>query len=171
MTVLAAMRRARDAAAKAATTTIPIVFVTGDDPVGAGLVASLTRPGGNMTGVSILNTALASKRLELLHEIVPDAARVAILVNRNNPSALASANSAGRRCAPARTAAWRRSAPAPISDLEAVFATMGKRRVGAALADERRALYRRQRADSSALAARHAMPTIYVVASLPMPAA
>jgi putative ABC transport system substrate-binding protein len=73
--------------AKAATTTIPIVFVTAADPVEAGLVASLNRPGGNLTGVSILNVELGPKRLELLHELVPSATVFALLVNPTHPAA------------------------------------------------------------------------------------
>jgi putative ABC transport system substrate-binding protein len=73
-------------AAKAATTSIPIVFVTGVDPVVLGLVSNLNRPGGNLTGVSNLNAELVPKRLELLHEVLPTARLLALLVNPNNPN-------------------------------------------------------------------------------------
>src|SRR5262249_20881644 len=85
-------------AAKAATATIPILFIVGDDPVRLGLVTSLARPGGNLSGVNFFNTELAAKQLELLHELVPRAARVALFVN---PANVANAESIERGATPA----------------------------------------------------------------------
>jgi ABC-type uncharacterized transport system substrate-binding protein len=87
VSVLAATSTPANVVAKAATNTIPIVFTTSSDPVQLGLVASLSRPGGNVTGVTQLNVEVAPKRLELAHELFPTATLVALLINPNNPSA------------------------------------------------------------------------------------
>jgi putative tryptophan/tyrosine transport system substrate-binding protein len=117
-------------AAKAATATIPIVFSNGSDPVALGLVASLGRPGGNATGVSFSGTELASKKLELLYELVPRATVIALLVNPRNPNAeplIADTQAAAKVLGVKLLVVNAVSAP----DLDAAFATIAQQRADA----------------------------------------
>jgi putative ABC transport system substrate-binding protein len=145
-------------AAKAATNTIPIVFGTGADPVKTGLVDSLSRPSGNLTGLFNLVSAVGPKCLELLHELFPSTGTFALLVNPSNPNVVhaseteAAANAIGRRLE-VLTATTER-------DLEAAFTTMVKRQAGALIVMPD-PLFLAQREPLVALAARYAVPTIY----------
>jgi putative ABC transport system substrate-binding protein len=146
-------------AAKAATKTIPIVFAVGADPVKLGLVDRLNQPSGNLTGVSTLVTALGPKHLELLHEILPSASTIALLVNPNNPNAQANApeEQAAAHVLGQRLEVLTASTD---GDLEAAFATMVERRASALIVKaDPFFIDRRERL--VALAARHAMPAIY----------
>jgi len=146
-------------AAKAATSTIPIVFTFNDDPRKYGLIASLNRPGGNLTGVTWFNAELGPKRLALLHDLVPNAKTVALLLNPNN----------------AETASWpaelqeaARSLGLQIfvlnaatpSEIDTVFATIVQDRIGA-LVVAADAYLQNRREQIVALAARHAIPAMY----------
>jgi putative tryptophan/tyrosine transport system substrate-binding protein len=146
-------------AAKLATTTIPIVFVVGSDPVKEGLVASFNRPGGNITGVSIISSALVSKQFELLHELVPQAAVVGILVNPSNPNVgleLSALQSAAQTMG-VQLAVLRASTE---SEIEGAFVTLMQLRAGALLiAPDVFFLDRREKL--VALAKHEAIPTIY----------
>ena len=119
-------------AAKAATTTIPIVFGFGGDPVQTGLVASLNRPGGNITGVVTMNVELAAKRLGLLHELVPEATRFAVLVNASNSATVSLTRDALAAAAPA---GWQIEflAVSTNRDLSATFAGFAQKRVDAVM--------------------------------------
>jgi putative tryptophan/tyrosine transport system substrate-binding protein len=146
-------------AAKAATTTIPIVFINGADPVRAGIVQSLNRPGENITGASFYGVDLAPKQLSLLHELVPNMAVVAFLVDQNVsdavtqvPAVQAAAQNLGLQLVVlnARTA----------DDIDAAFATLVRERAGALVVGTG-ALLTNQRKQIIALAERHAVPAIY----------
>jgi putative tryptophan/tyrosine transport system substrate-binding protein len=146
-------------AAKAATKTIPIVFATGADPVKLGLVDRLNQPRGNLTGVSTLVSALGPKQLELLHEILPSAGTIVLLVNASNPNAQADApeEQAAAHVLGQRLEVLTASTD---SDLEAAFTTMVERRASALIVKaDPFFIDRRERL--VALAARHAMPAIY----------
>jgi putative ABC transport system substrate-binding protein len=146
-------------AAKAATTTIPIVFSIGNDPVQMGLIASLNRPGGNITGVTNLSGQIGPKRLELLHEVVPAATIIALLINPNNPAAETqstelqpAARTLGLQLHVLRVNAER--------DFDAAFASLVQLRAGGLVigAD---AVFNTQSEQLAALALHHAVPTIF----------
>jgi putative ABC transport system substrate-binding protein len=145
--------------AKSATTTIPIVFVAGFDPVELGLVSSLNRPGGNLTGASMLNVEVAPKRLQLLHELVPTAKVMAVLVNPANPNA---ANQSRDLQAAAQTLGLQSHILHASSDhdLDTVFAKLTEVRAGALVigAD---VFFNTRSAQLAALALRHAVPAAY----------
>ena len=158
--VIAAIGAAAPAlAAKAATTTIPIVFIVGEDPVRLGLVASLARPGGNLTGINFFNAELTAKQLELLHELVPAATRVAVLVN---PANVTSTESALRDIEPAARAMGLQIQLLNASssrEINAAFATFVHARPDA-LYIGGDAFFTSRRVQIAALAARHAIPTL-----------
>ena len=118
-------------AAKAATTTIPIVFATGGDPVAAGLVSSLSRPGGNITGVTTLGVELGQKHLEVLTELVPAATVIALLVNPANPSNADTLSRDLQAAARIRGVDLHVLHASTESDLDTVFTTLPRLRAGA----------------------------------------
>ena len=147
-------------AAKKTTTTTPIVFIMGDaDPVQAGIVAGLSRPGGNITGISLLGGALGPKRVEILREIVPGATVVAVLVNPENQNSAPFANEveAAIRAAGQRSMILR---AASAGEFEHAFALLLEQKAGALIvtADN---TFTREAARLTELAARHRVPAIY----------
>jgi putative ABC transport system substrate-binding protein len=147
-------------AAKAATATIPIVFGVGSDPVQLGLVASLNRPGGNLTGGTFLGVELESKRLELLHELVPTASTVALLVNPTSP-ALAEISTKEMRAASRTLGLQLHILNASTErDLDTAFATLTELRLGA-LVIGGDAFFTSRGKKLGALSIRHSVPTIY----------
>jgi putative ABC transport system substrate-binding protein len=158
--VIAAANTPAALAAKAATTTIPVVFETGADPVRLGLVASLNRPGGNLTGVTNINTVIAPKRLELLHDLVPTATVVALLVNpaelvlaeTQSSDMLAAAHTLGLELHVLNASTER--------DFDAVFAKLIQLRAGGLVIGGGPFLVARQE-QLAALTVRHAVPAVF----------
>jgi putative ABC transport system substrate-binding protein len=146
-------------AAKTATTTTPIVFVVGFDPVGVGLVASLNRPGGNATGMTLISPALGQKRLEMLREIAPKASVIAMLVNPGSPDAAPEIGSvqAGAQTLGLQLAMFNASMPSEVST---AFAAITERKPDALLVSTDPFLLN-QRDDIDARAVRLRIPAIY----------
>jgi putative ABC transport system substrate-binding protein len=156
--VIAALDGPAALAAKAATTTIPIVFNTGIDPVTVGLVVSLKRPGGNLTGVNMIAGPLPAKQFGLLHEVLPAARIIALLINPNNANAerdaaivQEAARVVGRQILVTRAVTK--------TDFETVFATLVREGAGALLVNSD-VFFTSQRDQIVVLAARHAIPVV-----------
>ena len=147
-------------AAKAATSTIPIVFAINNDPVAAGLVASLNRPGGNLTGVSYLSSELGAKRLGLMHQLLPKVTDFAVLGHPTYPSSaqFVSDAQAAARSLGLRIEVFNASTE---DEIDTAFAALSARRLGALLIANN-TLFTTRRERIIALAARYAVPTMYV---------
>jgi putative ABC transport system substrate-binding protein len=164
--LIVAVGTAEALAAKAATTTIPIVFAAAADPVAIGLVASLNRPGANVTGIASLQVELAPKQLQLLHELIPDAAVFGILVDPAFPttqSTIAGLQAAAHALGLQLSVVNART----DSDLETAFATFSQQGIGAILIGPG-ALYNRRMEQLAALAVRHALPAMFPLREFPL---
>jgi putative ABC transport system substrate-binding protein len=159
VTVIAALGAPAALAAKAVTTTIPIVFEIGGDPVVMGLIPSLSRPGGNVTGVTNLNVELGAKKLEMLHELVPTAAIIGLLVNPANPNIeiVSKGMQAAARALRVEVDVVRASTEREIDD---VFTSLVQSRVGGLVIGPDPFFISRMQ-QLVALTVQHAIPTIY----------
>jgi len=157
--VLVALANAAALAAKAATTTIPVVFVIGGDPVTLGLVESLNKPGGNLTGVTFLVNQMESKRLGLLHELVPRATLLAVMINPDQPTAADQASQV-TEAARALGVQVRVVNVSSERDLESAFATCAQLRAGGLLVTSD-PFFNSKSEQIIALAARNSIPAIY----------
>ena len=159
VTVIVAAYFPSAVAAKAATSTIPIVFISGVDPIAAGFVSSLNRPGGNLTGLSNYNISLTAKRLELLHQIVPRASTVAVVVNSKSP-ATQTLEAEARAAAQALGVRVEVLGASTEDEIDAAFIIAVQRGAGALLVAGD-AFFNSRHAQFTALAARHKLPAIY----------
>jgi putative ABC transport system substrate-binding protein len=148
-------------AAKAETTTLPIVFSAAVDPVAVGLVASLNRPGSNLTGVTSLNIEVGPKRLELLHEVVPSATSMALLVNPTNPSIAEPFSRALQAAARALGLQLHVLHASSEREIEAAFATLVKLRAGGLVISPDQ-LFLARSEQLAALTVRHALPSVHL---------
>jgi putative tryptophan/tyrosine transport system substrate-binding protein len=159
--VIAAAGMTSALAAKSATTTIPIVFSAAVDPVAEGLVASLNRPGGNLTGVTSLNVEVGPKRLELLHEVVPSATSMALLVNPTNPSIAEPFSRALQAAARALGLQLHVLHASSEREIEVAFATLVKLGAGGlVIMPDQLFLVRSEQL--AALTVRHAVPSVHL---------
>ena len=158
--VIAASTTPAALAAKAATTTIPIVFETGGDPMQLGLVPSLNRPGGNVTGVTQTNWEITPKRLQLLHELVPTASVIAILVNPANPTVSETTTKAMQAAAPSVGLELHILNASTERDFDGVFAKLNQLRAGGLVIGQD-PFFTVQREHLAALTVRHAVPAIF----------
>jgi len=147
-------------AVKAVTTTIPIVFLAPEDPVRYGLVASLARPGGNLTGINVFTGELSAKRLEILREIVPGAARVAVLINPTNPATMEPTVRDVEAAARAMGLQIQALNASTSREIDAAFASFGRERPDAVFVSLDTFLNSR-RAQLVNLASRHALPATF----------
>ena len=147
-------------AAKAATTTIPTVFLVGEDPVRLGLIASLARPGGNLTGINFLAVELVAKRLELLRELVPAAVRIAVLVNPANPTNTQSILRSVEPAARSMGLQIQVLNASTIREIDAAFATLASDRPDALFVNVD-SFFLDRRVQLALLAVQHRVPAIY----------
>jgi putative ABC transport system substrate-binding protein len=145
--------------AKGATATIPIVFVIGDDPVASGLVASLSRPGGNVTGATIIASELSPKRVEMTFELLPQVSAVAMLLNPNNPQSAIDSDST-QEALRAKGKEVHVLHASNREEIDAAFAALPALKIGALLLIPD-PLFQSSRSQIIALAARYSLPTIY----------
>jgi putative ABC transport system substrate-binding protein len=159
VSVIAASALPAALAAKAATTMIPVVFFSGADPVTTGLVTSLSRPTGNLTGVTNMNSNLMLKRLELLHELSPAAGLIAVLYNQTNPGSEIVANDI-QTATPALSFRVQTLRGGTDTEIEAAFASLGRQQARALVVDNDQ-FFSTRTSQLVALASTYAVPTMY----------